>query len=253
MKRREAKAAGLGRYFTGVPCARGHLAERSTSGGHCIECVRLRWARCREAKRNRARAAYAANPEKFRAKRRQAYAADLEHSRAKSREAARRKYRKRHPNAKTRAEIVAEAAARRVARQVEVAARKAERAAKKAASAERERERARKYRVDNRECNLELQRRWREANKDKRRAHKRARRRAKAATLRERLFKLQRGRCAYCRNKLTIRDMHVDHIQPVSKGGPDKSANFQLTCSTCNLAKSAKDPIVFAREIGRLV
>lgn len=38
--RGEAKALGVKRYFTGVPCKHGHLAAR-TIQGTCIECVRI--------------------------------------------------------------------------------------------------------------------------------------------------------------------------------------------------------------------
>ena len=39
--RKEAKAQGLPRYFTGKPCKHGHIAERQTSKGVCEECHRL--------------------------------------------------------------------------------------------------------------------------------------------------------------------------------------------------------------------
>lgn len=38
--RSEAKALGIKRYFTGVPCKRGHLAPR-TIQGTCLECARI--------------------------------------------------------------------------------------------------------------------------------------------------------------------------------------------------------------------
>ena len=41
ISRKEAKASGLDKYFTGKPCARGHLCERRTLGAQCIECQRL--------------------------------------------------------------------------------------------------------------------------------------------------------------------------------------------------------------------
>lgn len=37
ISRKQAKALGLKRYYTGVPCKNGHLAERYV-GGHCVEC-----------------------------------------------------------------------------------------------------------------------------------------------------------------------------------------------------------------------
>jgi hypothetical protein len=34
----EAKAKGLKRYYTGVPCAKGHLSERLTGSYNCLQC-----------------------------------------------------------------------------------------------------------------------------------------------------------------------------------------------------------------------
>lgn len=38
--RAEAKAQGLKRYYTGVPCVHGHITERQTTNGTCIPCSR---------------------------------------------------------------------------------------------------------------------------------------------------------------------------------------------------------------------
>lgn len=38
--RAEAKAQGLKRYFTGRACKRGHIAERQTDNGVCVDCRR---------------------------------------------------------------------------------------------------------------------------------------------------------------------------------------------------------------------
>jgi hypothetical protein len=40
----DAKKAGLKRYFTGVPCASGHLTERMVSSRTCFECTKNRLA-----------------------------------------------------------------------------------------------------------------------------------------------------------------------------------------------------------------
>lgn len=40
--RKQAKIAGLVRYFTGVPCKHGHIFERLTSDGGCLKCKRLK-------------------------------------------------------------------------------------------------------------------------------------------------------------------------------------------------------------------
>ena len=41
LTRSEAKRLGLNRYFTGQPCPSGHVAERRTRNGECVECARL--------------------------------------------------------------------------------------------------------------------------------------------------------------------------------------------------------------------
>jgi len=38
---KEAKAQGLKRYFTGIPCCRGHIVERTTGGRGCIDCHKI--------------------------------------------------------------------------------------------------------------------------------------------------------------------------------------------------------------------
>jgi len=38
--RAEAKAVGAMRYFTGNACSRGHVADRYTTTGQCLECVK---------------------------------------------------------------------------------------------------------------------------------------------------------------------------------------------------------------------
>ena len=39
--RAEAKSLGLSKYFTGKPCPRGHIAERYTGKGSCVECLAI--------------------------------------------------------------------------------------------------------------------------------------------------------------------------------------------------------------------
>lgn len=63
----------------------------------------------------------------------------------------------------------------------------------------------------------------------------------------------QGGRCAYCRVNLKRTKKHVDHIQPLARGGSNGRANLQYLCQTCNVTKSAKDPVDFARSIGLLI
>lgn len=60
----QARAQGLKRYFTGKPCSNGHICERDSSKGMCIECERER-SRIKSLgayQRNKAK-----NPEKLKA------------------------------------------------------------------------------------------------------------------------------------------------------------------------------------------
>jgi 5-methylcytosine-specific restriction endonuclease McrA len=70
------------------------------------------------------------------------------------------------------------------------------------------------------------------------------------------IWKLQKGRCAYCRQKLKEGGQsgyHVDHIVPLAKGGYHLKKNLQLTCAECNVRKSKKDPIDFAQSLGLML
>lgn len=43
-------------------------------------------------------------------------------------------------------------------------------------------------------------------------------------------------RCAYC----NARAVHLDHVEPLSRGGADVESNIVPACATCNLSKGAK-------------
>ncbi len=66
------------------------------------------------------------------------------------------------------------------------------------------------------------------------------------------ILKEQRGRCAYCRDKLS-KGYHVDHILALANGGANDRTNLQILCGPCNLSKGAKHPLHFARELGMLL
>lgn len=104
---------------------------------------------------------------------------------------------------------------------------------------------------------------WRKANPDKARENsgitQRARRARKidaggshTAIDISAIRKAQKDRCGYCRVKLKGGG-HVDHIKALSKGGSNSRSNLQLLCGPCNQSKSARDPILFAQSLGKLL
>lgn len=74
-----------------------------------------------------------------------------------------------------------------------------------------------------------------------------------SAGLAERLFKLQRGKCACgCKQPLGD-DYHSDHIMPLALGGTNTDDNMQLLRATCNQQKYSKHPIDFMQQRGFLL
>lgn len=142
--------------------------------------------------------------------------------------------------------------AKRLAKETARAAKRVDAEARKVASRARSQEKSRLWRLKNPQRQRELVRAWKLANPEKVRAEKRRRAAHKKKSLRSALHGLQRGRCGYCRKPLPG-DFHVDHIEPLARGGADIRQNLQALCPACNMSKSAKDPIDFARETGRLI
>lgn len=102
--------------------------------------------------------------------------------------------------------------------------------------------------------------RWRASNADRRRIYEQNRRARKkvgsgklSANLLQVLMKLQRGKCACCRAVLKRSSFHLDHIEPLARGGRHHDRNMQLLCPPCNLQKNAKDPLRFMQERGFLL
>ncbi|MGN6383671.1 MAG: HNH endonuclease [Dyella sp.] len=101
---------------------------------------------------------------------------------------------------------------------------------------------------------------WHAANPDRARVNlqnRRAREKAAEGSLSRGLFAklmhLQRGKCACCRCAITRSNSHMDHIEPLIRGGSNTDENIQLLCATCNLSKREKDPISFMQSRGFLL
>lgn len=136
---------------------------------------------------------------------------------------------------------------------------RASRAAWKAANREKEKARGVAWVSANREKVNTKNAAWRAANRELTRVYysnRRARKRdvgGKLSTgLADRLFKLQRGKCACC--GLPLGDnYHLDHIMPLALEGPNTDDNMQLLRATCNQEKWKKHPVDFMQQRGFLL
>lgn len=114
------------------------------------------------------------------------------------------------------------------------------------------------YREKNREKFTALMAAWRAANPERSRETRRAaqaRRRAgsKEISTKEMSAWLssQKKACYWCGARCA-KAYHIDHYEPLSRGGRHEISNLVIACPPCNLRKSAKDPYEFASSIGRL-
>lgn len=115
------------------------------------------------------------------------------------------------------------------------------------------------YRKENRDKISARNSDYHKANPDKARANwvnRRARKRSSEGSHTAHdiahLFTLQRGKCACCNVSIKAK-YHVDHVIPLVAGGRNDRLNLQLLCPTCNLSKSAKNPIDFMQQRGYLL
>jgi hypothetical protein len=68
------------------------------------------------------------------------------------------------------------------------------------------------------------------------------------------ILKAHGFRCCYCGARQTKdRPLTRDHYIALSRGGSNFARNIVPACHRCNSTKKARDPIEFARPIGRLV
>lgn len=292
ISRDDAKAQGLKRYFTGQLCCCGHVAERLVSNYGCLPCLAARskasrladpesrrayeakWRATNSEKAKRNLAKYrAANRDKINESRRvrradpevrAAYLVRRRELRSLDREKwleADRKRRRDNPDK-------AKEYSRRhycKNRDKELARCKQWRSSLDEASRQkintqrrvwRERSKSDPEWVEKR--NAYARRYYREkpnitAAGHKRRALKRGSIGSHSAADLLTILKSQNGKCAYCRLSLSKRKKHVDHIIPLSCGGSNDRTNIQYLCAPCNLTKGAKDPILFAQGLGRLL
>lgn len=115
------------------------------------------------------------------------------------------------------------------------------------------------YYEANKEKIAEYKRKWVKENHQKTRvgsANRRAKKREVggrlSAGLADRLYNLQRGKCACCGKPLG-KNFHLDHILPLALGGTNTDDNIQLLRGKCNNQKHAKHPVDFMQQRGFLL
>jgi len=112
-------------------------------------------------------------------------------------------------------------------------------------------EHIRQYDADNYERRKPYMREWRKANADKHRAkeHRRRARKASAVPQRWLLSECDALACYYCGRGLLGAMPEIDHVMPISMGGPADPSNEVMSCQSCNRRKSAKHPLVWIAEL----
>jgi len=64
--------------------------------------------------------------------------------------------------------------------------------------------------------------------------------------------RLQRGLCAYCGGTFQPRDLTMDHVVPVARGGRSVKGNVVASCKPCNDRKKLLTPaeqLLFAQQV----
>lgn len=264
--RQEAIDQGLQRYFTGIKCQRGHIDERWVRSRACVSCSREKGRE--EEGRAMRRAWRRANPDKIRSYNQARRDKDPEayremHKRKRERHGAKyAAYKAAYTEANRERIRKADAEYRRNN------AEKVKAATKKwlSANPHKQEEYTRRFR-ERRHANpehakmvarlfyakdIEKSRMNGRKAASKRRALKASSQGSFTASDIQDILGMQRNKCAICRSSLKP-GFHIDHIEPLSRGGSNSRRNIQLLCQHCNLTKHAKDPIDHMQSLGRLL
>lgn len=264
--RNAAVGDGRSMYESSRACVKCHTTKRFSSGGKCVRCNNTLCS-ARYAKRNAHKAQQIAEKKELARERAEAAAARSKIAAAVSsaRQTAIRDGQKLYTgrpcaagHAGTRYALYGTCVACAAAQSAS-AEKKAYDKAYFEKHAERIRARTKAYHGKNQERYLASARAWAKANPEKRKVISRAythRRRAieKEGDSTAALFAWEKAAtkvCYWCGCKCQKR-YHVDHYYPLSKGGKHAVGNLVIACPKCNLKKSAKDPLEFAAEVGRL-
>jgi hypothetical protein len=245
LKRAQARAIAAPRYFTGLACKRGHIEQRYTVNGRCVECQR-KAANPGAARRTVARKqAQELGLARYNSGRlcKHGHAAErftcdgycVECCRIRARRFG-SKWDRKNPD-----RVRAYQTQYRATHQRRLAL-----AAHRRYLAQDEKRRA-KAQVNYQE-NKSRAANWCRQRKAREKGACGSHTAQDVATL----LKLQGQRCANCLRSLDG-GYHVDHIVPLVVGGANDRYNLQLLCPSCNCSKRACEPIEWAQRNGRLL
>jgi 5-methylcytosine-specific restriction protein A len=54
--------------------------------------------------------------------------------------------------------------------------------------------------------------------------------------------KIREGVCHYCQSKFLPKELTMDHVVPIARGGTSSEGNIVPSCKTCNSKKKLKTP-----------
>lgn len=80
------------------------------------------------------------------------------------------------------------------------------------------------------------------------------RERRKARELRETQWwkrRLAKGKCHYCGNQISPKDLTMDHIIPISRGGKSTKGNVVTACKDCNTLKKQLLPMEWEKHLAQ--
>ena len=273
ISRNQAKCNGEKRYFTGVACKNGHVSERFTKDGKCVECNRiackLRYDKKVKSDPDRLARSVADAKRKHAAKIKREISALKRISRNVENAAfyaaikkGESRYQTNRPCPKGhRSERYIPARTCCECSKEWIRSEDRKRYDKRYSKENREKisRRTKKYNLANKERIRKSAKAWASKNKDRVRAIKhnyKARRRAieSDGVSSAELAKWVSGQvkqCYWC-DKLCDDAYHIDHYKPLAGGGKHEIDNLVIACPTCNIRKNAKDPYEFAQEVGRL-
>lgn len=71
----------------------------------------------------------------------------------------------------------------------------------------------------------------------------------------DKLYKIQNGKCFYCENQFPIENLLFEHIVPIAYAGTEEEENIVLACYNCNARMASRMPfreiefLIFIREL----